>query len=274
MCGLQQPLLRDGDDDGNDAGDDGHNAGTCTEEGGECRALHILALVGLYVDEVVLLHVEGWALEDVGVGQVEFVAHALSVLLAVEGHVASESLVADIAALREHVEDGVALGVEGNDMRLLDGTHNSYAGVEQAHGHIGVLDDVLARDGILDGYGSLVAGHAAYVHHADDGQLHVAVVIDGVAVDRTHRARSAIAHVGSVADAGAEGDVLIEYFQEFGVVAGHLDEDLVGRLQVHLVLLQDLLGLLEHILRALEVDDFLGTHAGGEADDSSDGYGQ
>ena len=249
-------LLLHSKDECNDGCDDAQDGRTGSEEGVEGTALDGLALVGLDVDEVVLLDVVGRALEDVGVGEVDVVLPALAILFAIEGYLLAQAGIGDVAAAGQDVEDGVALAGEVDDLRVLDGSEHCDAGIEQANGHLGVFDEVGCDDALLDATGCLVGGEASHRDASHGWQDDEAFVADGIAIGVCHGAGGG--HVlGTGVASGTHRDVLCEDAKQSGLGTGDFDENLVGGLESHLVLLHDFLSVLEHLVGVLEIDNLL-----------------
>lgn len=255
-------LVLDEEDEGKGGHDGAEDADTCGHEGVEGAGTDALTLVGLDVDHVVLLDIVGGALEDVGLGHVEEVLATGAVFLTEETDVVAMADVVDVATLGEDIDNGVALTGEGDDSGGLDGTDYGYAGVEETDSDLGVGDESLVDDVLLDEGGALFGGESGDVELADEGKDDVALAVEGEAIDGTELGVHALTGSGGGTYDYALGEVL----EEFLVGTGELDVNLVGRLEAHLVLLEDALGLGVGIIGSLEIAYLLGADAPGETD--------
>ena len=189
----------------------------------------------------------------------------------------AQGLVADVGAVGQDVQDGVALGGEAHDAGTLHSAEYADAGVQQAHCHFGLLDEVTCLNDFLDGLGGFFNRHVGHLNLAQGWQVEETFVVHGVAVNGTHGAGCRIAVVtatAATATAGTHGHVEAEDLQQFGVVAGYFDEHLVCRLQAHLVLLHDVLCLSVDGVGTLEIDNLLRADAGREAHDGNGHQGE
>ncbi len=165
------------------------DAGSTDPETGGGADLGVLyhRLVGLYVEDVALLHVVIRGVEDVGIAEVELVDLVLAVVclaqqldivaLAVDGHVADHG---------ESLEDGALVAVDGEGAGVLDLAHDGDLEVVD-HRVDEVVDTVFDIGGYLrlDGGIGLLDGLAGNVDMTDDGEVDVAIVVDKVFIYMT-----------------------------------------------------------------------------------------
>ena len=93
------------------------DAGASIEEGVEGTTLDTCTLVGLYVNHIILLHIIGRILENIGIRQVDGILLELSVLFTIERNLLAQTGIGNISTTGKHIQNGVALTGKANSLR-------------------------------------------------------------------------------------------------------------------------------------------------------------
>ena len=181
LCWLLQDVVEEGGEGDEDAGGGEPEGGGLADAG--VAGLH---LVGLYVDDVVLLEIVVGGVHQTGIVEIQGVDLLLAIgILADELHIVAHAIDGEVTGLRQGLEDVDLLIAHGEHTGTGDFTEDGDLVVGHADSDHRAL--VLIQVGTDLGQDELLTiglGETAHRDGTDDGELYLAVVVDQIALDR------------------------------------------------------------------------------------------